>query len=303
MSDGTWIDLGNICGPPGAQGATGPQGPVGPGVQVLGTLEDESQLPSSANLGDAYFIGCVLYVWGEPSTTATYADGWIKSGDLCGPTGATGPTGPTGPAGPTGATGATGATGPTGPAGPTGQQGNLGPPGATGAQGVQGLQGPAGPQGAQGNAGPEGPQGPEGIQGPAGTAFVPVIQNDQLHQNVVVGADQWATMFGPIAMTPGYWLIEFGVSFEGTADGQLMLVFAQDNTNTNSMGSVPATIVAPYAGGGQLSRVWGVAEGTAPDLYCNVFNQSAGNVTLYQDAPYAGGARATYYHAIQLTSD
>lgn len=71
-------------GPQGPQGETGPQGPqgeTGEGLNILGTLNDESELPISANIGDAYIIGQDLYIWdGNPD--------WNNVGQIVGPTGA-----------------------------------------------------------------------------------------------------------------------------------------------------------------------------------------------------------------------
>jgi Collagen triple helix repeat (20 copies) len=292
----SWVDLGNICGPPGATGPTGPTGPMGQGINILGSLDDVSQLPPSANPGDAYFIGPTLYVWTGTEWT---------SADLEGPTGPTGPTGPaglTGPSGPTGATGL-GATGPTGQQGNTGQAGPIGPTGSQGNPGIQGVPGPPGQQGAVGPAGAGGAQGNPGPAGPPGTGFVGTILNHQLDQgNVSIPYDSWATLFGPFAFTPGYWLIEFAVTAVCNAEGQLELIFAQDTNAGNSMGSMAVFLNPQYACGGHLSRIWGVAPGTTPNLYCNVFNQSAGTAVCYQNSPYAGAVRATSFHAVQLTN-
>lgn len=76
--------LASLVGPQGPQGETGPQGPqgeTGEGLNILGTLNDESELPISANIGDAYIIGQDLYIWdGNPD--------WNNVGQIVGPTGA-----------------------------------------------------------------------------------------------------------------------------------------------------------------------------------------------------------------------
>lgn len=106
-------DYSTLPGPPG------PQGP--PGIVILGTLTDESQLPVSGQPGQGYLIGGDLWVWagsewsniGQPQTQ-----------------GAPGPQGPPGPA--------STVPGPVGPAGPAGQA-------VVGPQGPPGPVGPAGP--------------------------------------------------------------------------------------------------------------------------------------------------------------
>lgn len=174
-------------GPQGATGSTGPQGPTGASINILGQLNDPSDLPASGSPGDAYLIGGDLYVW--------TGSNWDNVGNIQGPAGPSGPTGPlgvtgpTGPSGPTGPqgesgprgfqgfTGAQGTTGPTGPQGPAGATGAgvtgaTGPQGATGATGPQGQTGPAGATGADSTVpGPSGATGPTGPQGtPGGTA-------------------------------------------------------------------------------------------------------------------------------------
>lgn len=218
-----------------------------------------------------------------------------------GPTGDTGAQGPAGPAGPAGPIGPTGSQGPSG-AGATGPTGPAGPPGPAGPTGPGGSQGPAGTQGNPGPAGPQGTAGAVGAQGPAGPPWAGIVQNDQLNSNLSVPSDQWATVFGPIAMAPGLWLLEFAATFVINADGQLVVMFAQNTTNLNCMGTAIATSNAQYSNTASVSVVWHVAPGTTPSLYCNIFNQSAGQATIYALSPYAGGARATHYHAVQLTS-
>jgi len=67
-------------GPQGEVGPEGPQGETGESLKILGTLNDESELPLSGNTGDAYIIEEDLYVW----------DGlaWTNVGKITGPTGA-----------------------------------------------------------------------------------------------------------------------------------------------------------------------------------------------------------------------
>lgn len=131
------------AGPQGPQGVQGPVGPQGPAGQngtdgssfvIKDTFESVSDLPTTGEAGDAYFVGATpprtVYTW-SPSRNA-----WDPQGTLQGPTGAQGPEGP---------------------------QGERGPQGEQGPQGVQG------PTGATGAAGSQGPRGPQGEQGPAGT--------------------------------------------------------------------------------------------------------------------------------------
>ena len=153
-------------GPPGPEGPKGPQGDPGPkgpkgadgtGFTLLGSKNNQSNLPSDASPGDAYLVGSDVMVW---SGTA-----WENVGQIQGPRGAEGPKGAQGDTGPRGATGDTGPAGPIGPAGPRGQEG---PKGAQGDTGPRGATGNPGPKGAQGDPGPTGPTGPQGIRGPAG---------------------------------------------------------------------------------------------------------------------------------------
>lgn len=194
-------DVGPV-GPVGPQGETGPIGPIGPqgvkgevgdtgpqgvagtGVSILGTLDDEADLPLAGAEGDAYLIDGDLFVWAAPD--------WVNVGTIQGPQGIQGLVGPIGPVGPQGEPGPqgiqgikgdTGSVGPVGPAGAQGQQGiqgvkgdtgSVGPTGPkgdtglTGPQGATGSQGPVGPTGATGSVGPQGPIGLTGAQGEAG---------------------------------------------------------------------------------------------------------------------------------------
>ena len=127
-----WENAGSFMGPQGAtgpqgaagsSGPTGPQGPQGPpghSTTIRGSVPDPSQLPPSANEGDAYIDDSTgdLWVWNGSS--------WQNVGEIMGPPGPIGPTGPGGP---------------------------------TGSQGPQGIQGPQGPQGIQGPQGPPGSAG------------------------------------------------------------------------------------------------------------------------------------------------
>lgn len=151
-------------GPQGATGATGPQGSKGAdgtGVNILGSLTNVSQLPTSGTSGDAYLVNGVLYVW-VGSGGDTQGGKWQSAGNIQGPQGAKGD------AGPQGATGAKGDTGPQGAQGLRGLQGAQGDRGAQGATGAAGGTGPTGPQGAKGDTGPQGVKGDTGPQGTSG---------------------------------------------------------------------------------------------------------------------------------------
>jgi len=138
------------------------RGPEGAAIQIIGTLEDESQLPATGNeAGDSYLIDGDLWTW-----TAT--NSWVNNGRIQGPQGETGATGPQGPQGETGAQGPQGETGPQGPQGIQGETGATGPQGPQGETGATGSQGPQGPQGETGATGPQGPQGPQGETGATG---------------------------------------------------------------------------------------------------------------------------------------
>ena len=69
----------------GKEGPAGPAGAPGAGLDVLGSLNDEADLPLPAEVGDAYIIGLNLWVY----------DGvdWLNMGPFVGPKGETGPQG------------------------------------------------------------------------------------------------------------------------------------------------------------------------------------------------------------------
>ena len=103
-------------GPQGLRGEQGERGADGTGVRILGTKNSPGELPSPAQLGDAYMIDGQLWVWDGAQ--------WVNAGSIQGPQGEQGPQG---------------VEGPQGPRGEQGLQGNAGP------QGLQGEQGPQGP--------------------------------------------------------------------------------------------------------------------------------------------------------------
>lgn len=144
----------------GPQGPAGADGAPGQGLTILGTLNDPSELPTTANAGDGYIIAGELWIF----------DGTIFNnvGQIVGPQG---PAGPQGIQGETGPQGPQGIQGETGPQGPQGIQGLKGDTGDTGPQGPQGIQGPKGDTGDTGPQGPKGDTGDTGPQGPQGTGL------------------------------------------------------------------------------------------------------------------------------------
>ena len=160
-------------GPIGPVGETGPQGPVGPkgdkgdGLNILGRVDNASDLdalPKTPN--SSYYVGT------EPPydvyTYNTLTGEWDNAGKLQGAQGEQGPQGIQGEQGPVGPTGPQGERGIQGPVGPIGPQGEQGVQGEKGETGDVGPQGPVGPQGEPGVAGPKGDTGATGPQGPIG---------------------------------------------------------------------------------------------------------------------------------------
>jgi len=72
--------LNSLIGPQGPKGDTGLQGETGEGIRILGTLNDESELPISGEIGDGYVIDGDFYVWNGSI--------WENVGPIVGPTGA-----------------------------------------------------------------------------------------------------------------------------------------------------------------------------------------------------------------------
>ena len=135
-SDYTWTTV-DLTGPQGATGAQGPagepgatgaQGPQGePGIDgtsfnIIGTVDDTSDLGEIyiGDAGDGFLVNSTthIHVWSGSE--------WIDLGDISGPTGATGSAGPQGEPGVDGAPGQDGADGAPGQDGADGAQG---PPG------------------------------------------------------------------------------------------------------------------------------------------------------------------------------
>ena len=56
----------------------GKQGETGSGLEIRDTFNSESQLPTTGNSGDAYFVGEDLYVWSPSANT------WVNKGPIAG---------------------------------------------------------------------------------------------------------------------------------------------------------------------------------------------------------------------------
>lgn len=169
----------------GPQGERGERGPQGEGIHILGVVGSIAELPTSGQIGDAYLVGDILYIYNGTSFT--------NAGPVRGPQGVPGVPGERGPEGPAWVTwqgvwmpntnyevgdgvyyinpangeGWTLRCNVNHESGSTFDIGNwqlilVSVPGPQGPQGPQGEQGPQGP------VGPEGPQGPQGEQGPQG---------------------------------------------------------------------------------------------------------------------------------------
>lgn len=96
-----WVTT-DLQGPIGPPGQDGQQGPAGAGLELLGVLDSESDLPSSGNAeGDAYFVDTSIFVW---------TDGKWEGVDIQGPEGPQGIQGPQGDPGETGESGQDGRT-------------------------------------------------------------------------------------------------------------------------------------------------------------------------------------------------
>jgi hypothetical protein len=113
-------------GPQGPKGDTGPQGPKGEdgkSVNIKGSVDSESKLPTTGNTeGDGYLVNGILWVWNGTEWKNTGASIQCPKGDK----------GDTGPAGPKGDTGPQGPQGEPGPEGPQGPKGDPGEPGTGG---------------------------------------------------------------------------------------------------------------------------------------------------------------------------
>lgn len=114
------VPIEEIVGIQGPPGPVGPEGPVGPSLNILGELNDVSELPPSAEAGEGYVIDGELWVWDHIGLQ------WNNAGNIQGPQGEQGPQGI------------------QGEQGPQGEQGEQGPQGIQGIQGIQGVQGEQG---------------------------------------------------------------------------------------------------------------------------------------------------------------
>ncbi|USK56580.1 hypothetical protein LIS82_08955 [Cytobacillus solani] len=116
--------LGNLPTDNTFWGLIAEKGEQGTGLNILGSLSDESELPSTGDIGSAYLINGYLFVW----------DGtvWQNAGNIKGPKGDPGEPGPKGD------------TGEKGVPGVKGDPGERGLQGEQGVQGEQGLQGEPG---------------------------------------------------------------------------------------------------------------------------------------------------------------
>lgn len=156
-------------GETGAKGEKGDVGPIGPkgsdgkdgaGVNIIGSLNSVSELPTSGNKGDGYLINGDLHIWNGTK--------WENVGNIKGPKGDKGDTGTIGPQGPKGEVGPQGKQGEKGDTGEKGDKGDRGIAGPPGKDGIDGKDGSKGDTGAQGPIGPQGPAGEKGIQGDKG---------------------------------------------------------------------------------------------------------------------------------------
>jgi hypothetical protein len=110
--------LGNLPTDNTFWGLIAEKGEQGTGLNILGSLNDESELPSTGDIGSAYLINGYLFVWD--------GTGWQNAGNIKGPKGDTGERGPKGD---------------TGEKGVPGVKGDPGERGLQGEQGIQGEQG------------------------------------------------------------------------------------------------------------------------------------------------------------------
>lgn len=95
-----------LTGLPGDEGPIGLIGPMGPGISILGSKNNVSELPATGKLGDGYLIGGRFWGW----TGASYVD----LGQVQGPQGDKGDIGTPGVDGVNGVAGTPGSKGDTG---------------------------------------------------------------------------------------------------------------------------------------------------------------------------------------------
>lgn len=156
------VDLGLVVGAQGPKGDKGDPGKDGTGVNIKGSVADETELPGTGTAGDAYLDNSgTLWVYvgsGGDSTNGKFKN----AGNIKGPKGDKGDQGEQGEQGPKGDTGQAGADGEDGITPTIGENGNwflgasdTGKP-SRGATGAQGPKGDKGDTGAQGPAGKDG---------------------------------------------------------------------------------------------------------------------------------------------------
>lgn len=171
------VDLGLVVGAQGPKGDKGDPGKDGTGVNIKGSVTDETNLPGTGTSGDAYLDNSGN-LWVYVGSGGDSTNGLFKNaGNIKGPKGDQGEKGDTGEQGPKGETGQAGADGEDGITPTIGENGNwflgasdTGKPsrGLQGPKGDTGDQGPAGQDGEVGPQGPKGDKGDTGAQGPAG---------------------------------------------------------------------------------------------------------------------------------------
>lgn len=202
-------------GPQGPQGETGPQGAAGAGLNILGTLATEGDLPLTGNAGEAYLIAGDLWVWSGSD--------WVNAGQV------------QGPQGPAGAPGTDGADGADGTPGASAYQvavaaGFVG----TEAQWLASLVGPQGPAGA---AGADGADGADGVNGAPGSAGASAYQVAVAAGFVGTEAQWLASLVGP----------QGPAGPSGATAPQSIIIACSDETTALTAGSAKVTFRMPYA--------------------------------------------------------
>jgi len=171
-SQGTIGFVGSI-GTEGPQGYVGSKGSDGTSVNIKGTVDNSSLLPSSGQVeGDGYITSNTGHLW--VYTISGPVNGFTDVGTIVGPTGFVGSigfTGSTGIQGETGTSGFTGSTGFIGSVGFTGSTGFVGSLGFTGSTGGNGFTGSQGEVGLIGFVGSQGSNGSLGFTGSTGAGF------------------------------------------------------------------------------------------------------------------------------------
>lgn len=168
-------------GAKGNQGIQGETGEQGTGLNIIGSLNDESELPVEGSAGDAYLINGNIWVW--DGTT------YINAGNIQGAKGDKGDKGDAfvysdfTPTQLSDLEGAKGDKGDKGNQGEKGEQGEQGPKGNTGATGTNGSDGQDGQEGAKGE------KGDQGIQGADGNSTGSQTAQETPYDNTISGFD------------------------------------------------------------------------------------------------------------------